>query len=80
MEPGETLRHLTLKIAAVITYVIRGGANLRQTVTGLFDSMDAGPVLCTFMQHSITFCSVPEVVGDVISGLAEELAGLDVCV
>ena len=36
----------------------------------LFDTMTAGPVLCTFMHYSIViFCSPPEVASNAISSI-----------
>ena len=54
---------------------------MRQTVPELFDSVSVsdGPVLCTFMQYLITFCSLLEVASDVISGEAKEDVCLHVC-
>ena len=42
---------------------------LRQTVTEVFDSLPAGPVLRTCMQHSTAFCSRLEPTINVISGV-----------
>ena len=42
---------------------------LRQTVTELFHSLLAGPVLRTFVQYSIAFCTRQEAANDVMSGL-----------
>ena len=42
---------------------------LRQTVTELFDHLPARPVLRTFMQYFIAFCSRPESANDVIAGV-----------
>ena len=41
---------------------------LRQNVTELFDSLLAGPVLRTFMQYPIAFCSRTQADSDVIPG------------
>ena len=38
----------------------------------------AGPVLRTFMQYLMTFCSRPEVDNDVISGVDVDNVGMDV--
>ena len=55
---------------------------LRQTVAELFDSMSVAPVLCKYFcaQYSITFCSIMEVAGDVISCAAIENVGVYVIV
>ena len=51
---------------------------MHQTVNELFDYMPAGPVKCSFMQYSITFCSQPEVASDVLAGVAVEDVGIEV--
>ena len=51
---------------------------LHQTLAELFDSLPAGPVSRTVMQYSNTFCSRPEAVSDVISGVAVNYVGMDV--
>ena len=42
---------------------------LRQTVTELFDSVPAGPVVRHFVEYSIAFCSRPKAANDIISGM-----------
>ena len=44
----------------------------------LFNCLPAAPVLCTFVQYSIAFCSRPEVDSDVISGMVVDYFGMDV--
>ena len=39
----------------------------------------AGPVLCTFVQYLVTFCSRPEATGDFISGWLVGPIVLDKC-
>ena len=39
-----------------------------------------GTALCTFMQYLLTFCSLPEVASDIVSGMTAERMGLDVYV
>ena len=51
---------------------------LRQTVADLFDSLPAGPALCTFMQYPVIFCSRPEEAGDVMSCMVVDYIGVGV--
>ena len=44
----------------------------------LFDSLPAGPILRTFVQYLIAFCSRLEVACDVIFGVAVDQVGMDV--
>ena len=60
---------LNVKISAVQTFrVSLVVVILRQTVAEVFDSLPAGPTLCTLMKYSVTFCSRLEADSDVISG------------
>ena len=53
---------------------------LRQTVAELLDSLLAGPVLRTFVQYSVAFCSRPKAANDVISGVAVDYVRMNVLV
>ena len=44
---------------------------------GLIDYMLDGSVLCTFMQYSVTFCSLPEATGVVLSSMFVKQIVLD---
>ena len=48
--------------------VTANGGDLCQTVPKLINSIPAGPVLCTFMQYSITICNLAEA-AHVVSGI-----------
>ena len=53
---------------------------LPQTVTELCASVPAAPVLRTFVQYLIAFCSQPEAAGDVIFGRVVRVVVPDKCV
>ena len=67
-----------MKIATDNWCVINGDHASRQTLTELFDSMPAGPALCTYMQYSVTCRSILEAACDAISDTALEDVGRDV--
>ena len=70
--------HRSLKIAADILYVINGyhSSDRSRTIRLYIGWLS----LYTFMQYSITFCSIPAAASDVISGIAVVEAIADVLV
>ena len=50
------------------------------TVAKLFDSLPPEPVIRTFVQYLIAFCSRPKAASDIISGVAVEQVGMGVLI
>ena len=74
MRPGETQCQSNWK--SLQTFSVSLMVNLHKIEAELFDSISAVPVLCTFVQHSITSCSLLEVASDIIFGVVVGEVGL----